>query len=278
MQEADLEVIKEVWESTISIEFVLKADGFSASDKTVSPLYLDIPRFAYIPLFIGKIRQAFSQINANDDVWFEVNKTLLRWHYPIGFLYDIYGEKGSPWQLTVHHGPYQTNSAVWKVLLRCIDEDTIKHHFKNMVKQAHCMKYGNIDAINQLSMMDSDQMWAGVRTNDQERYWKINEKLFSHETEKIEKMKIPIRFHYGERFVSQCAFPAKEGDTFQTLATFLQAVIPDFFPAVPQPSHFAYLRHRVMVQGIRPSFDMTLLWMMRNLSHTDNFLYITISD
>jgi len=193
-------------------------------------------------------------------------------------LYDVCGENASPWQLIVHYGSYQTNSEVWTVLLRCIDEETIKYHFKNMVKQAHCIKYGNIDAINQLNQTDSDQMWAGVRTNDRERYWIINQKLYQHEIDKVAQMKVAIRLHYRDRFASNFAFSVKEGDTYQTLGTFLKQTIPDFFPPELPASHAGFLRNRILIQGIRPSFDMTLLWLMRNLSHTDNFLYITISE
>lgn len=51
-------------------------------------------------------------------------------HYPVGVLYDMYGKSALPWAITVHFQNYPVET-----ILRCPDEDTIKSHFLNTLKE-----------------------------------------------------------------------------------------------------------------------------------------------
>lgn len=57
-----------------------------------------------------------SQENADNEMWLDYNGQPLKWHYPIGFLYDLYCGSDSqlPWTLTVHFTKFPES-----ILLRC---------------------------------------------------------------------------------------------------------------------------------------------------------------
>lgn len=54
------------------------------------------------------MRKHFSRFVASEkqeqEMWLEFNGQPIKWHFPIGVLYDIFtaGERQLPWNLTVH--------------------------------------------------------------------------------------------------------------------------------------------------------------------------------
>lgn len=78
---------------------------------------------------------------------------------------------------------------------QCPDEDTIKSFFLNTLKEANYLRYSNIDSINQLSVKESSDLWAGVLRgmifpphygsddeDESDRFWNINKILARKQT------------------------------------------------------------------------------------------------
>jgi autophagy-related protein 5 len=104
-----------------------------------SIVQIQFPRLSYLGLLLSKLYTFFegSLINPDispDDAWLEYEGVPLKWHYPLGLLYDLYSgaepvypsdssgkqhdspedeEKETlPWKLTLHYSNYPTDQLV----------------------------------------------------------------------------------------------------------------------------------------------------------------------
>jgi len=268
--EPDPQIQTEVWEGCVPIVVQLAVNDLTSMEKP-SPYYLSVPRFSYITLFSAPVKQHFLEYipTINDEMWYDSEGNPLKWHYPIGVLYDTYGRHQMPWPITVHFQGFPSDQ-----LLRCPDEDTIKSHFLNTLKEANYMKYGDIDNVNALSVLEHTDLWAGIFRNEKERFWKISHKLNTRGMEHI--VNVPVRIiRPQQRFMIQEPFPPKGPDgKDHTLADILEKLVPDV--TITSNGTQLTTRHNLLIQGIVPTLDMSLLWLTSNLTNTDNFLYIII--
>ena len=87
-------------------------------------------------------------------MWFSCGGSPLKWHHPIGVLYDIHG--GSlPWDITVHFSSYPQNE-----LIPCGSRDVVESHFMSRVKEADQMKHGG-RVVSAMQKKDHNQLWLG---------------------------------------------------------------------------------------------------------------------
>lgn len=124
----DREVLQEVWSGRIPTMFSLAEDD--CKETVPDPCYLMLPRMSYLPLATEKVvtqqqhfqrrtkatsqvRKHFSSFLSGDsgEMWFSYHGSPLRWHHPIGLLYDLLAADGGqdghlPWSLTVHFSQF----------------------------------------------------------------------------------------------------------------------------------------------------------------------------
>lgn len=101
-----------------------------------------LPRHAYLPVIIDSLRECLKINSPREELWFSASDVPLKWYvtrshsphylrnFPVGVLYDVFGNGALPWRLTVHVQDFPT-----AVLLRCPDELTLKSFFWNSLKQ-----------------------------------------------------------------------------------------------------------------------------------------------
>jgi len=268
MMTPDTQIINEVWESTVPIIFTLDSSDLAQSDKPPA-YYLSVPRYSYITLFTGPVKAYFQEYvpSINDEMWFDSEGNPLKWHYPVGVLYDTFGRQQIPWPITVHFHGFPSNQ-----LLSCPDVDTIKSHFMNILKEANYIKYGNINKLNDLSVLETTDLWAGVFRNEKDRFWKINQKLVDKALLNNVAIRI-IRPHQNILLQQPFQIRSPEGRE-HTLAEILEKFVPDV--TVTRQNGLPTTAHHIIIQGIVPTLDMSLLWLTTNLSNMDNFMYIVI--
>ncbi|GAA5858898.1 hypothetical protein JCM8547_007147 [Rhodosporidiobolus lusitaniae] len=96
-----------VFGGSVPIQIVIAEEDLPpGADRSVEAYYIQAPRISYLPLFLAQIRRYFVDLvlddNSaaslqNDDIWFEADGVPLKWHWPIGLLYDYH--------LAAHHTP-----------------------------------------------------------------------------------------------------------------------------------------------------------------------------
>ena len=148
---------------------------------------IQYPRLSYLPFLLPRLHAFFDSVLINPDIpahegWFSFEDVPLKWHYPVGLLYDLFsgaspassskaaptdraihqdddgGEKALPWRLVVHFTQWPDEQLVR------LDEDGKFLHdaFINGVKEADFLRNGTAKGIMSLSKDDSTQLWTAV--------------------------------------------------------------------------------------------------------------------
>lgn len=178
---------KTVWDGKLPLEIVLAPSESRTYDQT-DPYLIACSRLAYLPSLLTRLRAFFapSLIDPNShahDGWFSFEGVPLKWHYPIGLLYDLYAEadpalfKGSKsdeadestsdplsWRLTVHFSDWPHEELVR------LDADGVVMNdaFINSVKEADFLRNGTAKGIMTLSKEDSSGLRKAVQDGELE--------------------------------------------------------------------------------------------------------------
>eukprot|EP01135_Chromosphaera_perkinsii_P009532 Nk52_evm1s1791 gene=Nk52_evmTU1s1791 len=290
----DTEITREIWEGKIPIVFRLSSDEVT-SDEPPEAYYLLAPRSSYLTLITDVVRQHFqasSIPDCEDEMWFDFKDEPLKWHYPIGVLFDLYGNPSElPWALTVHFQFYPEEK-----ILHCQDIDCVETHFISMVKEADYLRYRSTKRTASLLKREQKQLWDSLVKSLFEPFWAINRRLALHSDNEPIKY-IPFRLYIpGQPVVQEPFSPMtvlSDGSPHEkTLHDLLVEIIPEIFETESasgaaggessssggemEQQKQPRLKARVVIHGISPSLETPMIWLSENMSHPDNFLHICI--
>ncbi|KAK4474362.1 hypothetical protein MN116_001525 [Schistosoma mekongi] len=207
----DINILKLVWEGKVPACFTLAQEDLAYEDHAPPPVYMFLPRVSYFPLVTEKVIKQFSQFTesslktAADDItfvarsklenetqctpssqmdafkqhplthefWLEHAHQPLKWHYPIGLVFDMCADKMDiPWKITVHFSNYPTDLLLSPPVSRL----AVEAHFMSMIKEADALKHRSY-VINQMQARDHRQLWNGLLHFRYDQFWSINSKL-----------------------------------------------------------------------------------------------------
>jgi len=263
MKDEDREILREVWEGRIPAEFTL-ADNDKEEDETMPPCYLMLPRMSYLPLTTEKLVKHFqnkSKSRAASKLWIDYKGTPLKWHHPIGALFDklkgvpLDNEQDLPWKLTVHFSDFPDQDVV-----PCSSREQIEAYFMSCLKEADQLKHAG-RVMSSMQKKDHVQLWSGLQNDKFDQFWAINRKLM--ETPQSDYFKhIPIRFHLSDSSSVQQKLikPVSDNDVAVTFGD-LTALYPS---------------SKLILQGIEPGPETPVQWLSEHLSYPDNFLHIAV--
>jgi len=259
----DREVLQEVWAGRVPAVFSL------AEQEEVEPCLVMLPRMSYLPLATDKVRRHFSSQlqpgpgqSAEAELWFSYGGTPLRWHLPIGLLYDLLALSPSepaslPWHITVHTTQFPSDQ-----LLPCQSRDQIESVFMSSLKEADQLKHSG-KIISQMQKKDHNQLWLGLSSDKFDQFWAINRKLMEGESDTFRH--IPARFYVT----------GPNTDT-PLKASILQKLVNPGHTLEEMLVELGWTGARCVTQGIEPDIKTPLLWLSRHLAYPDNFLHIVI--
>lgn len=266
----DREILREVWDGRIPVCFMLAREEVDTLEEP-EQYFLLVPRQSYFPLVTDKVHRQFikhvkQDVQATGEMWLDYEGQPLRWHHPIGVLFDLHGNsKNLPWNLTVHYQNFPEDE-----LLHCPSKDAVESHFISTLKEADVLKHRG-QVINGMQKKDHKQLWTGFQNDKFDQFWSVNRKLMESEGEEIFKH-IPFRIHQPDSVVIQKLFkPLDDNGEPQTLEHLLRSALPEY----DWPDELMF--KQVIVQGIRPSLDTPVLWLSEHLSYPDNFLHICVT-
>uniref|UniRef100_A0A7N4NYU9 Autophagy protein 5 n=1 Tax=Sarcophilus harrisii TaxID=9305 RepID=A0A7N4NYU9_SARHA len=221
----DKDVLRDVWFGRIPTCFTLYQDEIT--EREAEPYYLLLPRVSYLPLVTDKVKKHFQKVMRQEDIseiWFEYEGTPLKWHYPIGLLFDLLASNTAlPWNITVHFKSFPE-----KDLLHCPSKDTVEAHFMSCMKEADALKHKS-QVINEMQKKDHKQLWMGLQNDKFDQFWAINRKLMEYPAEDNGFRYIPFRIYQAttERpFIQKLFRPVAADGQLHTLGDLLKEVCP----------------------------------------------------
>jgi autophagy-related protein 5 len=292
----DKEITRELWQSRLPICFILSDEDISKVNRSElpEPLYLMLARQSYFPCIIEKINRYYSTYfkeNVNEttnnvslaNLWLEYESTPLKWHYPIGVLYDLYTSSVSstashlPWQITVHLSKFPEGE-----LIRFPDKESMEAYFMSTLKEADALKHkGQI--IGDMQKRDHKQLWNSLLQDKYEAFWNINNKLMSY-TDNIQYFRyIPFRIYILDKpFIQKLFSPFDpEEEKWLTLNDLFHFALNHEAQCEQQANERKILStniadYKILIHGIQPSLQTPLQWLSEHFSYPDNFLHICL--
>ena len=197
---------EKVWAGSIPLEIRLAASDCRTYDEC-DPYLVQCPRLSYLAFILPRLHTFFRSNLIDPDVrpheaWLSFQDVPLKWHYPLGLLYDIFSgaepvdltrqrpeeiiaatssqprlEESDrnraapiPWCLTVHFTDYPTEQLIQ------LDDDGRAIHglYINSVKEADFIRNGSARAVMSLGKDDSTALWRAVRTRESKYTFRPN--------------------------------------------------------------------------------------------------------
>ncbi|KAJ3219471.1 autophagy protein 5 [Dinochytrium kinnereticum] len=199
----DASITRQVWDARIPACFSLdKADIPTHGERDA--LYLLIPRISYLPLLSPQIYHHFfgplltTDLETTDppsvpediEVWFDVGGVPLRWHYPIGLLFDLHTSyhvkpPTLPWDITVHVSGFPADKVFRTLAANGFDPplDFFMAQLKEMGGngkdggRTDFIRNGSTKRMMSLTKKDQLSLWNALSTNDHSSFWEVNSKL-----------------------------------------------------------------------------------------------------
>uniref|UniRef100_A0A914HD85 Autophagy protein 5 n=1 Tax=Globodera rostochiensis TaxID=31243 RepID=A0A914HD85_GLORO len=230
----DFEARRTIWDSKIPVEFAL--DSSESVLATQQSCFMMLPRASYFPVYLDKALRILTGGDASEEqllnAWLQYDGQVLKWHYPIGVLYDIaHGtvfDQTSPWTIIVHLKNFPDE------LIRCRTKETLKFYFLQSLKEACQLKHRH----NIASSMTKDEharLFDGLYNERFNDFWEVNERLMSFKSpiSGDEFGKIPARFYESPHSFRQLLLNSRnhfeDGTSSETLLIdTLQKAFPGY--------------------------------------------------
>lgn len=266
----DTEILREVWNGRIPVCFNLASSEVSTVEQP-EPYFMLLPRYSYLPLVTEKVKRNFQRSisqKPGDEMWFDYDDDPLKWHFPIGLLFDLYGNpENLPWNLTVHFKDFPEDK-----LMHCPKEDAVESFFMSSLKEADFIKHRG-SVMNNMQARDHRQLWNGLKNDRFDQFWEVNRRLMTN-SEPFRN--IPYRIYQADQptYIQEPIKPRNDDDTVIVLADLIKQHLPQACQIGSDGSNGS--NYRIVVQGVEPPLNTPLQFLSEHFSHPDNFLHIAI--
>ncbi|KAI0321236.1 autophagy-related protein [Amylostereum chailletii] len=184
------------WEGTVPLEIRVDSKELPAnSNRGLECYFIQAPRVSYLPLLIPEIKRFLTDVVFDDDAarilkeedwWFESEDGhLLKWHWPIGLIYDSHTILAStrptptptrsqavPMRLVLHLASPPTDK-----LLLAPSAEACKQAFMGQLKEADFLRWGSTKRMTGLRKAEQDGIWEGIKEHNFDDYWRVAAKV-----------------------------------------------------------------------------------------------------
>lgn len=126
---------KLIWDATIPVAITVEGSDLTAlgtADRSIETYYVRAPRISYLPLLLRDVKANLLSIMLDDaslssikeeEFWFTYDGTPLRWHWPLGLLYDYHAVNAAP---SIHRSAVSNVNALTNSMRRLSSAPTGK--------------------------------------------------------------------------------------------------------------------------------------------------------
>jgi len=319
---SDAEVREMAEQGRVPLCFTMSKKDMIVSESGPKPVFIHALRSAYIPLLVLAAPQDMSSLNgvgysnANpsadsngcilhkfafftaassggmdallSDVWFDIAGVPVKWHLPVGVLYDYFmhanglceQQHSAVMKVTVHFQNFpkhivlnEETAAGFGTILRWPTISNVKTQYFYSLKECHFIKHGDIGLINKLGPSQMEQLWKAVQLSDARTFRVVNETLCPTSSS-LELKNIPLRVLFDPAHaVAQFGLPAQTA----TVAD----VVDHMSNIISHSKNFANTADKtkwiLYCNGLRlddqPKIPLSMLYSL--LYSFDNYLYLS---
>ncbi|KAI9332919.1 autophagy protein Apg5-domain-containing protein, partial [Zopfochytrium polystomum] len=159
------------------------------------PLLLVAPRCGYLTFLTSKVQKHLLEGNPvaekvfqSSELWYDWKGIPLKWHYPIGLLYDILAsgsqqthQMSLPWELTVHVTSFPSDK-LFRTLSPISGADPPRDFYMAQLKESDFIRNGSTKKVMSLSKADQSGMWEALEAGDHDKFWEVNSRLLGLST------------------------------------------------------------------------------------------------
>ncbi|KAI9814889.1 MAG: autophagy protein 5 [Thelocarpon impressellum] len=302
---------RQTWLGSLPLRIRI-SPGESRTYADTDPYLIHAPRLTYLPFLLPRLHAFFAPAlidataSAPEAGWFSYEGVPLKWHYPVGLLYDLFsgvdpsardgggiggegeaevvGGAAPPWELDVHFSEWPEEQLVRLDREGRVMEDA----FVNGVKEADFIRNGTAKGIMSLSKEDSTRLWTAVREHDLTLFNSVNQKLLNPQGVRLRH--IPLKVYLpssasvtdraeddaaaarGSLRVVQSLVPPMLSDREpQTVGTALQGLLPSLFP-----SRRTATLARAVLHGTVLPLNAPVEEVMRAAAYMDGWIHLSV--
>ncbi|EPX71601.1 autophagy associated protein Atg5 [Schizosaccharomyces octosporus yFS286] len=246
-----------VWNGNISVEIHQKENSLT---------YLaNLPRHSYFAQILEDLKRLFAPKVALEECWLSSGKASIKWHWPVGVLYDLLSQEDPEsatsvpvlWHLVFHVGSFPSSLVVPMGSM-----ETFRTCFFNALKESDYVRNGSSSLVIALSKPETDTYWNSLLNHDFYDYRPIATKLFTSKSRII-----PLKIYLG----ADAPIVQSSASLGYTLGQVLHKQLPRLFPSAVMYSLLKPVLHGIVL----PSTVSTDI-MNRDFCYPDGFLHIVL--
>ncbi|ODQ82543.1 hypothetical protein BABINDRAFT_164318 [Babjeviella inositovora NRRL Y-12698] len=279
-------ITRNIWESFVKVEITLDIPHM-----VHETYYGTLHRNSYLPLQFSKLYEYFkycldeTHLSNFDQWWIEHDLIPLKWHLPIGLIYDIcLPQRTGTWHLSLRVDKFPADSIIPYQNLEHGTEiwtKAVENIWLNQIKESCFVQCGSAKPIMSLSKEDSTAFWEAVTAHNLDGYKAIEKKI----TPSLSNIRnIPLKLYIQQandvidieediEVIQAPVSPFQSSGASQTMFSALASVIPELFPRHDPP------RYTFAVPSIHAAIipeDAILAELYSVGSYLDGFLHILI--
>ncbi|KAI5288632.1 autophagy protein 5 [Ascosphaera aggregata] len=306
-----------IWDGRIPLEIRLAPSESRTFDQG-EPYIALYPRLSYLSLLLPKLLVFFSPLLINPSAavcngWFSYEDVPLRWHHPVGLLFDIYScaqsisahgtssdgnkkenkvkeeEKNKrrkkqekredcsdrlPWKIHVHFDDFPE-----KDLIKSDDSGkALIDTYMNSVKEADFLRNGTAKQIMSLSKENSSGLWEAVATRDFTKFQRISNTLIPP-SEPIRHVPIRVFLSYTPKDAAHISTKVLQSLFTPTANGEVQTIGSALHALLPGtfPSERVPVYCKPILHGATVPMSAPLEEVLRCAAYADGWLNIVLS-